>query len=171
MARIYRNDCSGLGIDGIVDLLLIKYLKLYKFRFMTLDTELAQRIESYDHIYHQGFKILYGQLEYEDLIFENITGSEDLHEEWGNLFLETIDILENNQIKYLVVNNPLYFRNKTHPFITDLFNQLPSKNYLNLNGNETFLNNTLFFDKNHLNYYGSQIYTQFVYEKLNGYII
>jgi len=88
--------------------------------------------------------------------------------ESGDLFKETIESIEENDIDYIVVSSPRYNLRRIYPPVDELFNKLSSKNFLDLNGCE-YLNETYYFrDLFHLNTYGAKIYTNLICEKLQN---
>ncbi|KKL71386.1 hypothetical protein LCGC14_2095460, partial [marine sediment metagenome] len=75
-------------------------------------------------------------------------------------FLQGINFCETNKIKCLVISQPNYYSYIYFNYTNELFQQLPEKNFLNLNNlHSTFHLQELYYDKWHLNIFGAQLFT------------
>jgi len=160
MASVHRNDFTGLNFEEKFDLFLLNMLKIYQHRIYL---DLKWFIDEY----HRGLVIAYEQYEGDNEGLHDENSTARFHKESGDIFLDTIELIENEDLDYLIVTNPHRDTRILYPPTDYLFNQLSSKNFLDLNGNEELVNNSLYYNSNHLNYYGAQIYTNLIGKKLD----
>ena len=71
-----------------------------------------------------------------------------------------------NNIPHLIISPSHNHIRWITPKVQEAFKSLGDEYYLDLNGNETLMYDELYYNKDHLNFEGAQIYTQFVYEKM-----
>lgn len=167
MGRYYRGD---LTLEELFNTFFLKFSRLYKYRGIfipeSFNPELKAEIEEFDKTYSRGYIFTYGFFINGSSNFRLFIWEKEFDTLAGNAFIDTINFCEDKKIKYLVVSNPHYYACIYYNSTAQLFQQLPNKSFLNLNNlNLTFCNNLLYFDKLHLNIYGSQLCTKLVAEK------
>ena len=90
-------------------------------------------------------------------------------EESKNLFSSSIDLLESNEINYLMINGPYNYEKRICSELDDLISsKISEANYLDLNGNITLTPNNLYSHEYHLNIQGGLIYTQMICDKIEA---
>ncbi len=173
MVRYYSGDINNMNLEEIFNMLFLKFSRLYKYRITFipewLNPELKAEIESYDKMYSRGFRYTYKIYEEDPPDFRILISKIEYDTFAGNKFMEIINLCEEKEIKYLVVNNPHYYKYIGYNYTNQLFKQLPKENYVNFNNlNSTFCNNKFYNDVLHLNLYGALIYTNLVAKKFKA---
>ncbi|MGQ4875294.1 MAG: hypothetical protein ACP6IY_14615 [Promethearchaeia archaeon] len=172
IARSYTNNLAWCTPDTFFQWLLIKMFRIYKYRMTLLpqffieDNNLTKELERFKRNYHRGFVILNGTYQGEQLNLTESETSSTIAEGRAELFLDTIEEIKRNNIDFLVVSKSNHFYKLRFPAVEELFNTLDKKNFLDLNGNVNLSYNKYCYNYNHLNYYGAQIFTHYVAEKL-----
>lgn len=176
IVRYYNIDFRGLNAIDFFDLLLIKISRIYKFRFsflpeqFLLTSDLDGIIEDYENLYKRDFWRSFRVYDEDNESMHDVYIDMKFHNESEILFFNTLDFIEYHDTRFLVVVNPARNMNIVYPPVDELFNKLESEKILNLNGNESFMDNNLNHNINHLNYYGAQLYTEFIYRKICKFI-
>ena len=170
MGRYYNGDLNDMSLEELSETLFLKFSRLYKYRKMFIpkqfSPELKAEIKEFEKMYSRGFRYSFGFINNTAPPFRMLIWEKEFDSLAGNQFENTINICEDKQIIHLVVSIPQYFACIYYYYTDQFFQQLPQKNFFNLNNlNSTFCNNLLYFDNLHLNVFGAQLYTTLVAEK------
>ena len=179
MARYYNEDFSDLNNEEYLDMSFLSFSRLYRYRFNFLpefietQPKIHERVETWDRKMKRGF--IFSYQEYSGDIGDcgNMTETYynvSYNEEYGDIFLDTVNYFKEISLNYLIISNPNRYEKIIYPKVDRLFNKIKDKHFLNLNGEQIFANNTLHRDAGHLNYYGAEIYTEYIYHKLKNLI-
>ncbi len=172
MARYYSDNLNDITIDVLPDYLLLKLFRIYKYRLVLLpdlfdlNEDLENEIESYQDDYVRGFDIHYERYNgaAENLTEEIVTSK--MAKGRDDDFFAAINALEKEKIDFLVVTKSPYYSKTIFPEVDEIFDKLDSRNFLDLDGNLILSNSSLHYNRNHLNYYGAQVHTNYLCEKL-----
>jgi hypothetical protein len=172
MGRYYNRDCINCSIDDYLSHITLGRSSLYQYRRQILPkwlnpTPIKEHESSLYFASYQGFV-------WSNENNHKPTGNEvydvvidyQLHPTSRELFLKTIQSFNNVNITFLIVNGPHCYQRRVAPDVQHILEELPIENYLNLNGNYSLANSLLYYDSNHLNYDGAQLYTEYVCNKL-----
>ncbi|MFW9942265.1 MAG: hypothetical protein ACFFFT_14600 [Candidatus Thorarchaeota archaeon] len=170
MGRYYSGDLNDMSLEGLSETIFLKLSRFYKYRKMFIpeqfSPELKAEIEEFEKLYSRGFRYSFGFFNDSNPTFRMLTWQKEFDSLAGNKFKSVINLCEDKKIIHLIVSIPQYFAYIYYYYTDQLFQQLPQKNFFNLNNsNLTFCNNLLYFDNLHLNVFGAQLYTTLVAEK------
>ncbi len=160
MARIYSDNTAGLDLPGLLDFYLIKFSKVYRYRFEAIR---AGYEGSLDRGYNRTYLSWYKSND-TDMVDLNYTNPFDTQS--GQDFLSILDYLEASKIRYLIMAPPQNHRHWINLGVENVFSQIRPEYFLNLNGNSTLAPDDLYFTESHLNAYGAAISTRYVCEKI-----
>ncbi|MFX1344043.1 MAG: hypothetical protein ACFFBC_11525 [Promethearchaeota archaeon] len=170
MGRYYSGDLNDMSLEELSETLFLKFSRLYKYRKMFIpeqfSPELKAEIEEFEKVYSRGFRYSFGFVNDSNPTFQMLTWQKEFDFLAGNKFKSVINLCEDEKIIHLIVSIPQYFAYIYYYYTDQLFQQLPQKNFFNLNNmNLTFCNKLLYFDNLHLNVFGAQLCTTLVTEK------
>lgn len=174
MGRYYYQYTEGLDFEGLLEYYLLKYSRIYRYRsiilpsFLYFDSVTLSDIKTYEETYDRGFLRRWGKYNgSQPLKIRNMTIQRKFLEEGESLFFQTKNAIEAHNISLLIVHGAYRHLKVTYPRFDAILNTLNFDNFLDLNGNETFLDNGLYSpDGKHLNHLGAKVYTSFVCKKL-----
>jgi hypothetical protein len=169
MGRYYNGDLNDMSLEELSETLFLKFSRFYKYRKMFIpeefSPELKAEIEEFEKVYFRGYRFSYG-VNNNSPTFRALIWEKEFDSLAGNKFINTINLMEDKKITYLVVSIPQYFAYIYYFYTDQLFQQLPQKSFINFNNfNMTFCNNLFYFDNLHLNVLGAQLCTTLVAEK------
>ncbi len=172
MGRYYRGDMNNMTLEELFDMSFLKISRLYKYRGIFIPTwfnsELKAETEKFNNRYSRGYIFAYRIIKNDPPNFRIYINNLEFDTLAGNKFIDTVNLLEDKKIKYLVVSNPHYYAFIYYNYTAQLFQQLPKKSFLDLNNlDSTFCNKYLFNDIIHLNVYGALLFTNIVAEKFD----
>ncbi len=177
MGRYHTGNMSGLNFDELVNQFLIQYSFLYRYRAYLVPPifEFSPYYIELTSQYQRGF-----WPQFENNLKTNYTGiidrpGQDVEAEGFPVyyndraekqFNETLSFIQTNGADYLVLYGPFMHFHYVFPRLDALFATLPPEKFLDVNGNESLMADELYYNFGHLNVYGSQILTGFVFDKL-----
>ena len=173
MGRYYTNNTKHLDFEDLCKYYLFKYSRLYRYRsnlrpnILSINENDNAKIESYKELFDRGFIGFDESLEPENRNFTQESIDFKLDEEAKDIFFDTIEFIEKNTDYYLILNGPNRYTKFISPVLDSIFNNFPQKNFLDLDGETTFLYDYLWMDSNHLNNNGALLFTEYIYTKIN----
>lgn len=165
MPRYYSNYQVNMTFDDYWDFYFLKISRIQRYRSLFFPSK-AFTIANYENLYLNGFLKAIGIYETNDTAIYNQTFDFSVDQEILQGFLETRQYFIENNIPHLIISPPHNHARYITPKVQETFKSLGEEYFLDLNGNETLMYDELYHNKDHLNFEGSQIYTQFVYEKM-----
>ena len=173
-ARYYSGNTDGLDFEQKCDFYFFKFSRLYRYRqtlmpnIFGLNEKVVGLNELYGRLYDRGWLKHKGSL----IIDNNQTTKEEvcnveLNKESRDLFFETIKNLEKKTEYFFIINKPFYKIKIVCPTIYSFYNKLSPKNFLDLNGKEELYFPEIWMNVGHLNEYGANYYTHYIYEKIS----
>lgn len=173
MGRYYTENPDKSDFEELCKYYLLKYSRIYRYRgnlrpdLFYLNEYEKKNIDSFNEWYERGYLKRSETIEPTN---ENVTEASfiyKLHEESVNKFFDTIETLKDNTDFFLIVSGPNRYLKLVFPDITAILNKLSPKNFLNLNGDDSFYYDDLWCNPTHLNVIGATMYTRLVYEKIS----
>ncbi|MFX1503603.1 MAG: hypothetical protein ACFFDH_21765 [Promethearchaeota archaeon] len=174
MGRYYNQNTKDLDFDELCEYFLFKSSRIYRYRsnlrpdFFYLNEYEKTKIESFKEWYQRGYLKHYDSIYPSDENISEVDCIYKLHKDSVEKYFDTLEILEEKTDFFLIVTGPNRFLKLNFPEISAIFNKLSPKNYLNLNGNETFYNDDFWHNPTHLNIIGASLYTKYLYEKISN---
>lgn len=181
MGRYHTENTTGLDFFGQVNQFLLHNSPLYKnrgyfvppwFDFSIYWGLIApSNVNGYWRTYDQQYTSNDTMIINRPGITPNVDGYPVSFDTLSaSQLLESLSFIEAKGLDYLVVYGPFNHFNYSFPELDSLFESIPQWQFLNLNGNESLMWDELYYNFNHLNAYGSHIFTQFVFEKVKNQI-
>ncbi|OLS13083.1 MAG: hypothetical protein RBG13Loki_3313 [Promethearchaeota archaeon CR_4] len=177
MLRYYTNNFEGLDFNGFLKLCLLKISAIYRYRGLAVppftnltntpnfvQSELAALERGYWRTAKQGYS-------------SNITSIIDvtINQQTDNatvsMFFKTLEYVRDQSINFLIVYGPYNKYRRIVPSLDPILATISNNNFLNLNGNASFLPNEYYYNEDHLNRYGAPIYSRFVCEKITDIVL
>ncbi len=181
MGRYHTGNTTGLDFYGNVNQLSMQYSALYKYRGYFVppwfDFSIYWGSITYPIIngYWGTFEKGYSSNDTTIIIQPGIVpiadGYQVSYDQYSDvLFRESLNNIQTEGLEYQVVYGPFNHFNYSFPDLDNLFESIPQEHFLNLNGNESLMSDDLYYNYSHLNAYGAQIFTHFVFERLKNLI-
>ncbi len=179
MGRYYTGNESGLDLISEVEQFLLHNSALYKYRgyFVPPWFDFSIYFGMIASPYTNGFwtteERAYSS---NDTTIVNLPGIWPSFEGYpvsfnnlsANSFVGTLNLIQTLGLDYLVVYGPFNHYNFTFPELDNILGTLPQGKFLNLNGNESLMDDDLYNILYHLNKDGAQIFTRFIYNKVEA---
>lgn len=176
MGRYYTENPDKSDFEELCKYNLLKYSRIYRYRanlrpdLFYLNEYEKRNIDNFNEWFERGHLKMSETIKTTNENVRDVSFVYTLHEESVNKFFDTIEIMEDNTDFFLIVSGPNRYMKLVFPDITAILNKLSLKNFLNLNGNDSFYHDDLWFNPTHLNVIGATLYTKLVYEKISIYI-
>ncbi len=169
--RFYAENTQGLDFFGLLNYYLYRYSKIYRYKSLlwpdSMKSQNLKNFPPYDRGFWRSEVVSYQSGESGIIPFQALSEGKTYNAEANQMFLDTLDYLLEKNITVLVVYGPYNHKKIVFPELDATFSTLPSDMFLDLNGNESLMDDSLSHNAFHLNKYGAQIYTQFVYDKIH----
>lgn len=179
MLDYYTQNTSGLSNYDRVEYYANKYSRVYRYKSLF---EYENMKDQYQMVYQNKFQNNRGfksKPKVTDSGFINKTIGD-----WTNSisspdlvsrFFHIIDLFEEKNIEYLIINTPqnnFNYKNWTI-FEEEIASNLPKSRYINFDSPayEVFNHYEYYYDKNHLNSFGAEVFTEILSQKLSDQFI
>ena len=164
MPRYYSDYKVNMTTNDYGDYYFTKFSRIYRYRSLFFPESF--NIAKYENVYLNGFLKADGVYETNDTAIYNRTLNFSVHPEFLQDFLEMRQFFIDSNIPHLIINPSHNHVRWITPKVQEAFISYGDEYFLDLNGNETLMYDDLYYNKDHLNFEGAQIYTKFVNEKM-----
>jgi len=166
MGRYYTNNYTGLDIEGWCEQFLMGFSRIFRYKSNFLQHALNLNLNSLEQKLVRGYFPLIGTFDSGGAIMQNVTHNYTFYEESETLILNNLEKFNQYSQYHLIITGPYRLFRQLDAKVYSIFNEIPSNNFLDLNGNVSFSNDIFWYNDNHLNPTGADLYTQFVFDKI-----